>query len=193
MHPLNSLSNAQPHSLEMVVKIYGFSPPVFMTCRELGIDYEFISVNMKEGEHKSEHWLANMHPFGQVPVMIVSLFPFPAIRTTCLSWKRWMVESCSRMRMGSSCTRLARSLDISFGSIGQKAISFPAPKTCRSTRFSNRRCQSRRLTSLLTPSLSFTRKDTNRSYALKLVQKIKKRRLLMPWIAGHTERVQTKI
>ena len=61
----------------MVVKIYGFNPPIFMTCKELDIPYEYVPVKTSEREHKSEQWLANMHPFGQVPVMIVCLY-FPS-------------------------------------------------------------------------------------------------------------------
>ena len=57
----------------MVVKIHGFNVHVSITCKELGIPYETVPVNLKEGEHKSEHWISNMHPFGQVPVMIVCL------------------------------------------------------------------------------------------------------------------------
>ena len=59
----------------MVVKIYGFNAPVFMTCREIGLPFEWVPVKMHEAEHKSEHWITNMHPFGQVPVMIVSIRP----------------------------------------------------------------------------------------------------------------------
>ena len=58
---------------EMVPKFHGFNVSVVMTCKELGIPLEVIRVKMTEAEHKSEYWLANMHPFGQVPVMIVSL------------------------------------------------------------------------------------------------------------------------
>ena len=57
----------------MVTKIYGFNVPVLMVCKELAIPFEVVPVNFQEAEHKSEHWLANMHPFGQIPVMIVRL------------------------------------------------------------------------------------------------------------------------
>ena len=56
----------------MVVKIYGYNIPVSVTCKELDIPFEYVPVNMKENEHKSKEWIENMHPFGQVPVMIVS-------------------------------------------------------------------------------------------------------------------------
>ena len=56
----------------MVVKIYGFNLPIFTACKELDIPYEYVPVNVRENEHKSEQWIASMHPFGQIPVMIVS-------------------------------------------------------------------------------------------------------------------------
>ena len=67
----------------MVVKIYGFNVPVSITCKELGIPFEAIPVKMREGEHKSDHWISDMHPFGQIPVMVVSLTLFQVQSLSC--------------------------------------------------------------------------------------------------------------
>jgi hypothetical protein len=55
----------------MVVKIYGFNAPVFVTCKELRIPYEYVPVDVARSAHKTEAWLTDMHPFGQIPVMVV--------------------------------------------------------------------------------------------------------------------------
>jgi hypothetical protein len=80
--------SSQEYRIAMVVKIYGFNVPVFVICKELRIPYEYVPVNMAQGAHKAEAWLADMHPFGQVPVMVVrppflcALCGLPALRVS---------------------------------------------------------------------------------------------------------------
>ncbi|KAL5522171.1 hypothetical protein ACEPAF_2028 [Sanghuangporus sanghuang] len=59
----------------MVVKVHGFpvsgaTRAVTLTLQELGVPYELVIVNVKDGEHKSAEYLENMHPFGQIPVLV---------------------------------------------------------------------------------------------------------------------------
>ena len=56
-----------------MLKIYGFdfsSPAnkVRMCANALGLEYEYIQVNMQEGEHKSDKYLA-VNPAGKVPAI----------------------------------------------------------------------------------------------------------------------------
>jgi len=56
-----------------MLKIYGtpISSPtnkVAMCANALGLDYEYITINLLEGEHRSKEFLA-LHPAGKVPVM----------------------------------------------------------------------------------------------------------------------------
>jgi glutathione S-transferase len=56
-----------------MLKIYGIdvSPPVNavrMCANALGLEYEYIQVNIPEGEHKSEKYLA-LNPVGKVPAI----------------------------------------------------------------------------------------------------------------------------
>ena len=56
-----------------MLKIYGFdfsSPAnkVRMCANALGLEYEYIQVNMREGEHKSDKYLA-VNPAGKVPAI----------------------------------------------------------------------------------------------------------------------------
>lgn len=56
-----------------MLKIYGFdfsSPAnkVRMCANALGLEYEYIQVNMQEGEHKSDEYLA-VNPAGKVPAI----------------------------------------------------------------------------------------------------------------------------
>ncbi|MCZ6482264.1 MAG: glutathione S-transferase family protein [Alphaproteobacteria bacterium] len=56
-----------------MLKIYGFdfsSPAnkVRMCANALGLEYEYIQVNMREGEHKSDKYLS-LHPAGKVPAI----------------------------------------------------------------------------------------------------------------------------
>lgn len=46
---------------------------VILVCKELGIDYELIIVDMAKGEHHSPEFIETKQPFGAVPVMIVGL------------------------------------------------------------------------------------------------------------------------
>ncbi|CAA0828190.1 Glutathione S-transferase F7 [Striga hermonthica] len=55
----------------MTMKVYGmvFSPPVqrVLAClHEKELDYEFVQIDMKAGEHKQETFLA-LNPFGKIP------------------------------------------------------------------------------------------------------------------------------
>ncbi|CAE6376863.1 unnamed protein product [Rhizoctonia solani] len=59
----------------MVVKVYGMgvstcTKRVFMTCHELGIKYELNHIDLLKGEHKNPEYIANMQPFGSIPVLI---------------------------------------------------------------------------------------------------------------------------
>jgi glutathione S-transferase len=56
-----------------MLKIYGAppSPPVNrvrFTANYLELDYEFVQINLLEGEHRSE-WYAKLHPAGKVPAI----------------------------------------------------------------------------------------------------------------------------
>ncbi|KAI6695735.1 hypothetical protein NL676_023445 [Syzygium grande] len=56
----------------MVMKVHGSvfstaSMRVFAALYEKDLEFEFVPVNMRAGEHKKEHFLA-LNPFGQVPV-----------------------------------------------------------------------------------------------------------------------------
>lgn len=56
-----------------MLKIYGTDPSspvnaVRMCANALGLEYEYIQVNMSEGEHKSEKYLA-LNPVGKVPAI----------------------------------------------------------------------------------------------------------------------------
>ncbi|KAF8597094.1 glutathione S-transferase [Ceratobasidium sp. AG-I] len=57
------------------VKLYGIpmstcTQRVAVVCNELGIDYELMTVDMANGEHKSPEYLENKQPFGAVPVLV---------------------------------------------------------------------------------------------------------------------------
>ncbi|KAF8516155.1 glutathione S-transferase-like protein [Hysterangium stoloniferum] len=57
----------------MVLTLYGFSLStctrrVAVVCKELGIPYEFVAVNLAVGEHKTPAYLEKQ-PFGQVPAI----------------------------------------------------------------------------------------------------------------------------
>lgn len=62
----------------MVFKIYGAiyaecTQRIDLVCKELGVPYELVTVDLANKEHKSPEWLANMQPFGQIPVLVISL------------------------------------------------------------------------------------------------------------------------
>ena len=42
---------------------------VSVVAKQLGIPYEVIPVSFAQGEHKSEEYIKNVHPFGLVPVL----------------------------------------------------------------------------------------------------------------------------
>ena len=59
----------------MVVKIHGMKQStctqrVSTVLKELGVAYEIIPINFAAGEHKSEAYIKNLQPFGQVPVLV---------------------------------------------------------------------------------------------------------------------------
>lgn len=130
----------------MVVKIYGYNIPVFTTLKELDIPYEYVPVNMKENEHKSKEWIENMHPFGQVPVMIVSsaLYSF-----TCICTRKYGIDTgteytCGLGRMmASSSSRLALFPVISSANTARRATSSLLWMIWRSTDCSSKPCLSR--------------------------------------------------
>ena len=57
----------------MVLKLHGFplstcTNRVRLALEEKGQQVEFIPVDLMKGEQKSEAYLAELHPFGKVPV-----------------------------------------------------------------------------------------------------------------------------
>jgi glutathione S-transferase len=56
-----------------MMKLYGFPPTrsirVLWTLRELGVDFEFVTVNLMAGENRSPEFLA-LNPAGKVPVLV---------------------------------------------------------------------------------------------------------------------------
>lgn len=59
----------------MVVKIYGLrqstcTQRVSTVLKELGIAYEIVPVDFAAEEQKSEEYLQNKNPFGQIPVLV---------------------------------------------------------------------------------------------------------------------------
>ncbi|KAI5123836.1 hypothetical protein M0805_009128 [Coniferiporia weirii] len=59
----------------MVLKVYGTSftmstHSVIATLKELNLDYEFIPVDIRARENKTEEYLAQKHPFGKVPTLV---------------------------------------------------------------------------------------------------------------------------
>jgi glutathione S-transferase len=56
-----------------MMKLYGFGPTRSLRAmwglKELGIDFEFVPVNLVAGEHKSPQFLA-LNPAGKVPVLV---------------------------------------------------------------------------------------------------------------------------
>ncbi|KAG8681686.1 hypothetical protein FRC11_000790 [Ceratobasidium sp. 423] len=59
----------------VTVKIYGMplSPNVqrvMITCNELGIKYEIVTIDLTKGEQKSAEYMDTKHPFGSVPVLL---------------------------------------------------------------------------------------------------------------------------
>ena len=55
------------------MKLYGFPPTrsirALWTLRELGVDFEFVSVNLAVGEHSRPEFLA-LNPAGKLPVLV---------------------------------------------------------------------------------------------------------------------------
>ena len=65
----------------MVVKIHGMKQStctqrVSTVLKELGVAYEIIPINFAAGEHKSEAYIKNLQPFGQVPVLVSTSIAF---------------------------------------------------------------------------------------------------------------------
>lgn len=56
-----------------MLKLYGFPPTrsirAVWTLRELGVEFEFIQVNLAKGEHRTTEFLA-INPAGKVPVLV---------------------------------------------------------------------------------------------------------------------------
>jgi glutathione S-transferase len=56
-----------------MIKLYGFPPTrsirVLWTLRELGVDFEFVTVNLVAGENRGPEFLA-LNPAGKVPVLV---------------------------------------------------------------------------------------------------------------------------
>jgi glutathione S-transferase len=59
------------------LKLYGASMStctrrVATVLKEKGVLYELVPIDFSKRQHKSEHYIATMQPFGQVPVLQVS-------------------------------------------------------------------------------------------------------------------------
>ncbi|KAL5480329.1 hypothetical protein ACEPAI_1599 [Sanghuangporus weigelae] len=59
----------------MVVKLYGLpwstcTEAVITVLKELGVQYEIEVVNLLAGDSRKPEYIANLHPFGQIPVLI---------------------------------------------------------------------------------------------------------------------------
>ena len=59
----------------MVVRIHGLpvstcTQTVLTVLKELNVPYELVPVDVMGGEHKKPEYLENMHPFGQIPVLV---------------------------------------------------------------------------------------------------------------------------
>jgi glutathione S-transferase len=56
-----------------MMKLYGFPPTrsirVLWTLRELGVEFEFVNVNLMAGENRRPEFLA-LNPAGKVPVLV---------------------------------------------------------------------------------------------------------------------------
>ncbi len=56
-----------------MLKLYGFPPTrsirVLWTLRELGVEFEFVNVNLMKGEHRRPEFLA-LNPAGKLPVLV---------------------------------------------------------------------------------------------------------------------------
>lgn len=78
------------------MKIYGFNfltfnlTKVLLTAEEMAIDYELVTLNAMQGEHKTEQHLAR-HPFGQIPVLEDKDFRLFESMAIC----RYLIESAS--------------------------------------------------------------------------------------------------
>ncbi|KAH7338782.1 glutathione S-transferase [Rhizoctonia solani] len=46
---------------------------VVTVCKEIGVQYEFVPVDLAAGEHKSEAFLEQKQPFGAVPVLVACI------------------------------------------------------------------------------------------------------------------------
>jgi glutathione S-transferase len=74
MHGLSALRAAQyGYSEETMMKLYGFGPTRSLRAlwglKELGVEFEFIPVNLQAGEHRRPEYLA-LNPAGKVPVLV---------------------------------------------------------------------------------------------------------------------------
>ncbi|KAL5522170.1 hypothetical protein ACEPAF_2027 [Sanghuangporus sanghuang] len=59
----------------MVVKLYGLhwstcTEVVITVLKELGVPYEFEVVNLSAGDNRKPEYIENLHPFGQIPVLV---------------------------------------------------------------------------------------------------------------------------
>lgn len=59
----------------MVIKIHGIKQStstqrVLTVLKELGVPYEIVHVDFMENEHKTEDFIKNKQPFGQIPVLV---------------------------------------------------------------------------------------------------------------------------
>lgn len=78
----------------MVLKLYGMAKStctlrVAIVLKEKDVPFEFIAIDFKSGEHKSQSYLEKQ-PFGQVPYIVST------IRFFCITHYRLRVRSAGR-------------------------------------------------------------------------------------------------
>lgn len=69
----------------MVLKLYGFSPStntqrVVLVLNELKVPFEYVTVDLAKGEHKSEEYM-KIQPFGYVPCIVCNVDSLLALRS----------------------------------------------------------------------------------------------------------------
>ncbi|CAE6461993.1 unnamed protein product [Rhizoctonia solani] len=58
----------------VTVKLYGYTYStcthlVWATAKEIGVDVQFVTIDLAKGEHKDPKFIENLNPFGMVPVL----------------------------------------------------------------------------------------------------------------------------
>ncbi|KAG8711924.1 hypothetical protein FRC08_015247 [Ceratobasidium sp. 394] len=58
----------------VTVKLYGMkgstcTSRVVLVCKEIGVNYELVTIDLMKGEHKQPEYMEKLHPFGMIPVL----------------------------------------------------------------------------------------------------------------------------